>query len=155
MILVNKIWLLAQFFGQKINIILIFLKVKKIGTLKHESTQFVKVFLFLLSKNKIRQPVYILFICKLYLVKSFWVNILVENNVLSPKSFVLNIRIDYAIIRSCGVMIPIKARQQDQFLNKELFIKDNEIMFFCFKTMIPLLLVPLSNDKDFLFHLSI
>lgn len=48
-----------------------FLKIKGIETLKYKSAQFAKVLLFLPGENLKSQQVYILFKCKLHLVKGF------------------------------------------------------------------------------------
>lgn len=130
------------------------LKVRRIGTSKHKFAQFAEVFLFLPGENVEGQQVYALFKCELYLVEGFQVNILIKNNILTLKGFILNLRIGHAVVGSCGVIISIKARQKGQFLKKQLLAKSNGIVPLCSKTMIPLLLVPLSDNRDFLFHLT-
>lgn len=61
---------------------------------------------------------------------------------------------DHAIVRSYEVTIPIKARQRGQLLERRLLIQSNGIVSSCSKTMIPLLLVPLLDNQDFLFYLA-
>lgn len=48
--------------------------------------------------------------------------------------------------------ISIRARQRDQFLKKRLLAEKDEVIPPHLKTIIPLLPVPLPDDKDFLFH---
>ena len=64
----------------------------------------------------------------------------------------LNISLGHALIGSCGVKITIKARQRGQFLEKRLLAEKNGVIPPRSETMVPLLPVPLSDDKDFLFH---
>lgn len=87
------------------------LKVRGIGSSKYKSAQFAEVSLFLLDENVEGRQVYALFKYKLHLIEGLQANILVgNNNILGPKSFILNLRISHAIVGSCGVIIPIKAR---------------------------------------------
>lgn len=74
------------------------------------------------------------------------------NNILSLEDFVLNVKIGHTVIKSCGVKISIKARQRDQFLKRRLFAKNNGVVPSHSKTMIPLLLILSSNNRDHLFH---
>lgn len=83
-----------------------------IGVSKHKFAQYAEVFLFLPDKNMKDQQIYTLFKNKLYLVKSFLANILMENNILLSESFILNIKIGHAVIESCKIIIPIKVRQK-------------------------------------------
>lgn len=86
------------------------LKIKEIMVLKYESTQFAKLFLFFLRENDKGQNVYALFKYKLHLVKGFRANILIGNNILIPKDFILNVRLGYTIMRNCEVKINIHAK---------------------------------------------
>ena len=54
---------------------------------------------------------------------------------------------------SCQVKIAIKARQRGQFLKKRLLVKKDKVIPLRSETMIPLLLISLLDDRDFLFHL--
>lgn len=86
------------------------------------------------------------------MIERLWANILMGNNILSSKGFILNIKIGHAIIKSCRVTILVKARQKGQLLRRKLFTKDNKVMPPCSETMIPLLPVPLPDNQDYLFH---
>lgn len=86
------------------------LKVKGIGASKHKFAQFAIFFLYFLGKNKAGQRVYTLIKCKLHLVDGLQVNILMENDILLPEGFVINIKKNCAFIGSCGVTIPINTR---------------------------------------------
>ena len=118
--LVNKDWLLRQLPNQKIKEMSTPLKVRGIGTLKHESAQFAELSLFLLGEDNEEQKVYASIRCKLYLVEGLRANILVDNDILAPESFVLNVGLGHALVGSCGVKIAIRARQRGQFLKKRL-----------------------------------
>lgn len=122
------------------------LEIGRIGTLKHKSAQYAEVSLFLLSKDKKSQQVYVLFNYKLHLIEDLQVNILIGNNILSPKGFVFNVKMDHAIIKSCRVTIFFKAKQRGQLLKKRFFAKNNSVVPSCSKTIIPLLQILLPDD---------
>ena len=152
MTLVNKNRLLRQLPHQKIKEMSTPLKVKGIWTSKHKSAQFAEVSFFFPGDSNKRQRVYTSIRCKLHLVKGLRTNILIGNNILALKSFVLNVSLGHALVGSCGVKITIKARQKGQFLKKRLFAKKDGVIPLRSKTMVPLLLVPLPDNKDFLFY---
>ena len=152
MTLVNKDWLLRQLSNQKIKEMSTSLKVKRIETSKHKSAQFAEVSLFLPGESNKRQKVYASVRCKLHLVKRLWVNILIGNNILAPKSFVLNVGLGHVLIGSYGVKITIRAKQRGQFLKKRLLAEKDKVIPPRSETMVPLLPVPLPNNRDFLFH---
>ena len=55
-------------------------------------------------------------------------------------------------MESYGVKIAIKARQRGQFLRKRLLAEKDEVVPPRSGAVIPILAVPLSDDRDFLFH---
>lgn len=152
MTLVDKNWLLCQLSDQKIKEMSTFLKVRGIRTSKHKSAQFAGISLFLPSESNEGQKVYASVRCKLHLVKGLPSNILIGNNILAPESFMLNVSLGHALIVSCKVKITIKARQRGLFLKKRLLAKKDEVIPLHSETMIPLLPVPLPDDRNFLFH---
>ena len=149
---VDKAWLLRWLPHQKIREMATPLKVGEIGASKHESAQFAELSLFLSGENNKGQKVYASIRCKLHLVKSLKANILIGNNILAPENFVLNIGFGHALVGSCGVKITIKAKPKGQFLRKRLLAEKDEVVPSRSKAIIPLLPVPLPDDRDFLFH---
>lgn len=87
-----------------------FLKVRDIWALKYKSAQFTALSLYFPGENKAGQQMYAPMRCKLYLVDGLQANILVENNILSLKGFVINFNKNCALISSCKVTIPINTR---------------------------------------------
>ena len=86
------------------------LKVKGIGALRHEFAQFAELSFFFLGEDNEREMVYASIKYELYMVKSLRANILIGNNILTPKGFVLNIGLSHAMVGSCGNKITIRAR---------------------------------------------
>lgn len=103
-------WLLKHLPGQKINTISTFLKVREIKTFKHKFVEFIALSLYFPGRDNAKQLVYILFKCEIYLGNRFQVNLLIKNNILSPKGFVINIKKKKVLIETCGVTIAINAK---------------------------------------------
>ena len=128
------------------------LKVRGIGTSKHESAQFAEVSLFFPGESGEGQQVYASIRCELHLVEGLRANILIGNDILAPEGFVLNVALGHALVGSCGVKITIRAKQRDQFLKKRLLAEKDGVVPPRSETMVPLLPIPLLDDRDFLFH---
>ena len=128
------------------------MKVRGIGVSKHESAQFAKFSLFLPGENNEGQKVYASIRCELHLVHGLKANILIGNNILTPENFVLNIRLGHALMRSCGVKITMNANKRGQFLRKRLLAEKDEVVPPRSEAMIPLVPMPLPDNRDFLFH---
>ncbi len=150
--LIDKVWLLSYLSYQKISTMSTHLNVRGIGTSKHESAQFAALSLYFPGEDQAGQRVYASIKCELHLVDSLRANILVGNDILSPEGFVININKNHALIGSCGVTIPINTKQRGQFLSKKLLAENDGVVPPRSETMIPLLPVPLPDDRDFLFH---
>ncbi len=75
---------------------------------------------------------------------------------MSPdEGFVIVVKVKKALIGSCEVTIPIDVRQWGQFLARKLLTSQETVVAPYSKTMISLLLLPLPDDCDFLFHSAI
>ena len=128
------------------------LNVRGIGTSKHESAQFAALSLYFPGEDQAGQQVYASIRCELHLVDGLRANILVGNDILSPEGFAININKNRALIGSCGVTIPINAKQRRQFLRRKLLASDDNVVPPRSEMMIPFAPVSLSDDRDFLFH---
>ena len=87
------------------------LKVRGIRASKHKSGEFASLSLYFQGKDNARQLVYASLTCEIYLVEDLRANLLIENDIMSPEGFVINVKRKKALIGSCGVTVPIDARQ--------------------------------------------
>lgn len=142
------------FLSKKIKKISTFLKIKGIKTSKHKFIQFIKVFLFLLKTNIKDQQVYTFFKYKFYLVKGFWTNIQIENNIFVFKVFILYLKMSYALVKSYKITIFVKVKPKNQFLKKKFLAKIDRIVLFYFNIMILLLLMLFLDNQDIIFYLA-
>lgn len=131
------------------------MKVRGIGASKHKSTEFAALLLYFLGKNDAEQLVYAALKCEIDLIKGLRANSLIGNDILSLKGIVIDINRKSALIGSCEVTITINAKQQRQFLVKKLFAGQETVVSSCSKAMISLQQVPLTDNQDFLFYLTI
>lgn len=153
--LVNKNWLLRYLLGQKINTISTLLKIGGIGAFKPESAEFAILSLYFPSKNNVEQLLYASVRYKIHLVDGLHANLLIENDILSPEGFIINIGKKSALIGSCAITIPVNAKQQGQFLLRRLLAGKESVIPSYSEVMISLVKVPLLDDCNFLFHLTI
>ncbi len=128
------------------------LKVRGIGASKHKSWEFAALSLYFPEKNNAGQLVYASLTYEVHLVEDLRTNLLIENDIMSPEGFVIDVKGKKVFIGSCKVTIPINARQWGQFLARKLFISQETVVPPNFEAMISLLPLPLPNDRDFLFH---
>lgn len=119
-ILVDRNWLLKRLSGQKINTMSISLKVRGIGTFKHEFSEFAALFLYFSSRNNVGNLVYALLQYKIHLVEDLQANLLINNNIMSSEAMVINLGKKSTLIGAYGIIIDVNAKQQGQFLIKRL-----------------------------------
>lgn len=106
-----------------------------------------------MRENDRGQKVYASFKCKVYLVKGLKANTLIWNNILALEGFVFNVRLGHGIVENCKVKITIRARQRDQFLRRKFLVESNDVLSLCSEAIIPLFLVLLPDNREFLFYL--
>lgn len=86
------------------------LKVRGIRASKHKSGDFAALSLFFPKKNEVGQLVYVSLTCEIHLVKDLRANLLIDNNIMSPESFVIDVKEKSALIESYDMTIPIDIR---------------------------------------------
>ena len=149
---IDKSWLLRQLPGQKISTMSTPLTVKGIKTSKHECEKFAAPSLYFSGKNGARKLVYAFVRCEIHLVEGLRANLLIGNDIISPENFVINIEKKSTLIGSYGVTIPISARQRGQFLTRKILTREVSVVPPRSEAMIPLVLISVPDDRDFLFH---
>lgn len=95
---------------QKANTISIPLKIRGIGTSKHESGEFAAFFLYFPERNNAGQQIYVFLTYEIHLVKGLRANLLIRNNIMSLKGFVIDIKKKSIFIESYKVTVPIDVR---------------------------------------------
>ena len=111
--LVDKAWLSKHLPMQKVNTISTPLKVRGRGASKHKSGEFTALSLYFPGRNDAGQQVYASLTCEIHLVEGLSANLLIGNDIMSPEDFVIDVKKKSVLIGSCGVTVPIDARQRD------------------------------------------
>ena len=118
--LVDKTWLAKKHSSQKISTMPVPLKVRGIGTSRHESNEFALTALYIPGLDREGSEVYACIKCKLHLVEDLKANMLIGNNIFCTEGFTINLASAFAHILSCGVTIVINARNHLQFLRRNV-----------------------------------
>ena len=153
--LVDKAWLLKRLPMQKINTMSTPLRVRGIGSSKHNSGEYAILFLYFSSKDNASQQVYASLTYKIHLIKGLRTNLLIGNNIMSLKNFIIDIKKKIVLIESCDVTVLINARQRGQFLTRKLFASQETVVPPRSEAMILLIPLSLPDNQDFLFHPAI
>ena len=86
------------------------LKVRGIGASKHESSEFAALSLYFPGKNGVGDLVYVALQCEIHLVEDFRANLLIGNDIMSPKAKAIDFGKKTALIGACGVTIDVNAK---------------------------------------------
>lgn len=117
--LVDKAWLSKCFPIQKTNIMSMPLRVRGIGFSKYKSREYRGLSLYFPGKDDADLQVYISLTYKIHLVKGLRVNLLIGNDIMSLENFIIDVRKKSVFIGSCGMTVPINAKQRGQFLTRK------------------------------------
>lgn len=104
------------------------LKVKKIGTSKHNLEKFALFTLYILGLNKENSIIYLCIKLKLHMINSLKANILISNNIFYTKSFSIDFVNISTQIASYAIDIVINTRHYFKFLKRRVLI--NIAIFF-------------------------
>lgn len=78
-------------------------------------------------------------------------NMLIGNDIIGPERISIDIAERTALVASCGVCIPISARQRSKPLMKKVLNAEAMILPPRTETFVPVLSPNLPDDRDFLF----
>ena len=71
---------------------------------------------------------------------------------MSPEGFIIDVKKRSVLIGSCGVTVPIDARQRGQFLTRRLLSSQETVVPPRSKAIVSFVPLPLPDNRDFLFH---
>lgn len=128
------------------------LKVRGISASKYESSEFPALSLYFSGKNGVGNFVYATIQSEIHLVEDLRANLLIGNNMMSPKAMVIDFGKNTALIGACAVTIDVNAKKQGQFLARKLLTSQDSIISPCSEARISLVKLPLPDDRDFLFY---
>ena len=130
------------------------LKVRGVGTNKHETSEYVTIPIYLPGKTtEENKDVLACLRRELDLVEDLRAKMLIGNDIIAPEEITVDIANGKAQIGSCKVTINIDARQRgDQFIRRNVHAKSATDIHPRTEMMLPTKSIPLPPDRDFLFE---
>ena len=111
-ILKNKQFVKNKCFEIEIYMMTIFLRIKNIDAITHETNEYVKILIFCLEIIKNEKQILIRLIQEIHLKNELKYNFLIENDFLEFEKFTININSKKAFIENCDVNINVSIKQR-------------------------------------------
>lgn len=150
-ILIDQNWLKSQLSKAKILKMTTMLKVRGIGTSKHETDKYVLEALYFPAISNKGQHVVACICRELHFVDNLRANILIKNVIIGAKSITIDIAKEKAYILGCKATIPITARQYGQLIKRTLYLTTCVIIPPRLQAFVSTNLLSLLPNKDFYF----
>lgn len=120
--LVDRAWLFEKAAIEKILKIAALLKVKGIGSLRHELDEFVFMSLYFLGIDSTNRPAYAYIHKELYIVEGLKASWLVGNDILATERVIIDLANKSTMISSCQVTISIAARPRGHPVQRKVLV---------------------------------
>lgn len=150
--LVDRTWVLQKFPNVKLSKMSTPLKVKGIGSSRHESDGFALTALFFMEKDTVGRVVFARIDREMHLVDGLKANMLIGNDIIGPEEIAIDIAGQTAFISSCGVWISIDAKQRGQVVCRKVLSASPIVLPLQSEMAVPVNYTSLSDDRDFLFQ---
>ena len=149
--LANKVWILNILSEIQIKKMITSLKVKDIDFTTHEFLKFVSISIYFsgLTKNDISAFVFI--IRKIHLIDDLKVKMLIKNDLLSFKGFVIDIEDKSIAIESCKIEISLKIQSKDLYLRRTIHAQQAMMLHSKQKQFLSIR-IKISDERDFYFE---
>lgn len=128
------------------------LKVKGIGSLRHESDKFALMALFFMGNNTAGRVVFARIDCKLHLVDALKANMLIRNDIIGPEEISIDIAGQTAFISSCGIEISIDAKQRGHVVCQKVLSASPIVLSPQSEMAVSVNYTSFLDDRDFLFQ---
>ena len=128
------------------------LKIRGVGFLKYEISEYIIQDLYF---SKLDDKGYKMLICirrKLHIVDDLRAKMLIENNILELKDFIINIINKKICINNYKIEIKISFHSRDEFIRRKIHVKQVIIMSSYFNVMLIIKAIDLLIDHNFLFE---
>lgn len=122
------------------------LKIRDIRASKHKSGGFAALSLYFQGKNDAGEQVYAFLTNEIHLVKCLRANLLIANNIMSPKSFIIDVKRRSIFVRSCGITVSIDIKQKELFLTRTLLASQETVVLPRSKVIVLLVFLSLPDD---------
>lgn len=151
--IVDRVWLERQLSNAKIHKMALPLKVRGIGTSKHETDEYVTEPLYFPATNTAGDNIIACVRRELHIVEDLRINILIDNDIIESEDITLDVVKGSAYISDCQATIVISSRQRGQCIRRILHANTTTIILARTQRMVPVHL-SLSQNRDFIFEYS-
>lgn len=127
-ILADKDWILSQVLRNKVKSMTSFLHVKSIGTAIHLSKNFIHIPFYFFGTNNNSKSVLAEIKQEVHLVEKLKIEMLVGNDILVLKRFILDLSNKETTISSCNTKIKILMKFRGQFISKKILAIKNFVI---------------------------
>ena len=127
------------------------LKVRGVGTNRHETNEFVVIPIYL-PGQKDGQEVLACVRRELHLVDDLRAHMLIGNDIIGPERIVIDVANKAAIIGSCGVEIAIEPKQRGEFVRRTIHAKQAMTITPYSEVLVPVKSPSIPDDRDFIFE---
>lgn len=119
-ILANKNWIIKQISYSKIKIIKNLLHIKKTRLNTYFIINYIYLLFYFSNTNNKKCLILTKIICKIYLIDNLKIKILIKNNILILKSFLIDLAKCKTIISSYNITIQIIIKPREFFILKKI-----------------------------------
>ena len=149
---VDRAWLLEKTPTEKILKMAILLKVRGIGSSRHESDEFVSMFSYFPNIDSINRPAYAHIHKELHIVERVKMNLLVGNNILTTERVIIVFAKKSAMISSCQMTISVAARPRSHPVQKKVLVDRSLTISPESEALVQFVCSSLLDNRDFFFN---
>lgn len=139
-------------FEIKIYTITVFLQIKDIDAVTHETNKYVQILIFISKIIKNGNQILICIIREIYLINKLKISLLIENDFLESEEFTINVNNKKVFIASCDVNINLSIKQRKLYVQKHIHVIESIIILLKAKIKISIKFSVFIN-RDFMFEL--
>lgn len=153
--LIDKDWLLSKKPGVKIHKMATPLKVRGVGSSKHESSDYIHENIYFPSVKNDGTKVFSVIRRELHLVAGLRAKLLIGNDIIGPEEIIIDVSKRTARIGSCKTTVDITARQRrqaGQFVRRGVYANAHTVIPSNSELLLRTGELNLPEDRDFLFE---
>ena len=156
--LINKKFLKAQASDNQIKIMIISLNVRELNINRHFTVEYVIVFIYFVDTNAVDKKMKICFRRETHIVDDLKINMLIDNDIIDSKIFIIDLNNKTARINSCDVTVSIEIRSSKSSI-VQLFVHLKKIIVVSAHIELTIFIHRMKNilsaTRDFLFESKI
>lgn len=128
------------------------LKVRSMGSSKHELDEFVSISLYFSGIDSTNRPAYAHMHRELHIVKELKANLLVGNDILAMERVIIDLANKSAMISSCQVTISVAVRLKRHPVQRKVLVNRSLTILPKFEALVQFVCSNFPDDQDFLFN---